>query len=164
MRQRHSSAVPSSANTHRTQNPIPTKSQPQEKEGPQFDPIDSPKNVYALCLAFRMVNAVLVHSALATYFNPDEHWQALEVAHRITFGFGHLTWEWKKGIRSFLHPLLFSLLYKLLALLGLDTPWFMVKAPRLFQSLFSAFGELYLYKLSVIFFGDQVTKWAVSCV
>lgn len=82
MRQRHSSAVPSSANTHRTENPIATKSQPQEKEGPQFDPIASPKNVYALCLAFRMVNAVLVQ----TYFNPDEHWQALEVAHRITFG------------------------------------------------------------------------------
>lgn len=82
MRQRHSSAVPSSANTHRTQNPIPTKSQPQEKEGPQFDPTGSPKNVYALCLAFRTVNAVLVQ----TYFNPDEHWQAREVALRITFG------------------------------------------------------------------------------
>ncbi|XP_061997167.1 mannosyltransferase APTG1-like isoform X2 [Rosa rugosa] len=37
----------------------------------------------------------------------------------------------------------------------------MVKAPRLFQSLFSAFGDLYLYKLSVILFGDQVAKWAL---
>lgn len=46
--------------------------------------------------------------------------------------FGHLTWEWEKGIRSFLHPLLFALLYKRLALLGLDTPWFMVMALKLY--------------------------------
>ncbi|PRQ37646.1 putative hexosyltransferase [Rosa chinensis] len=157
MRQRQSSAVSSSANANRTQNPIPTKSQQQKKEGPQFDLLASPKNIYLFCLAFRMLNALLVQ----TYFNPDEHWQALEVAHRITFGFGHLTWEWKKGIRSYLHPLLFAFLYKVLALLGLDTPWFMVKAPRLFQSLFSAFGDLYLYKFSVILFGDQVAKWAL---
>ncbi|XP_004309941.1 PREDICTED: GPI mannosyltransferase 3 isoform X1 [Fragaria vesca subsp. vesca] len=156
MRQRQSPTVSSSANTHATQNQIPTRSQ-QHKKAPQFDLLDSPKNLYLFCLAFRIVNALLVQ----TYFNPDEHWQALEVAHRITFGFGHLTWEWKQGIRSYLHPLLFAFLYKVLALLGLDTPLFMIKSPRLFQSLFSAFGDLYLYKLSVVLFGDQVAKWAL---
>lgn len=40
--------------------------------------------------------------------------------------YGHLTWEWKKGIRSYLHPMLFALLYKILALLHLDTPLVMV--------------------------------------
>jgi hypothetical protein len=40
--------------------------------------------------------------------------------------YGHLTWEWEKGIRSYLHPMLFVVLYKVLALLGLDTPWLMV--------------------------------------
>jgi hypothetical protein len=40
--------------------------------------------------------------------------------------YGHLTWEWEMGIRSYLHPMLFALLYKVLAILGLDTPWFMV--------------------------------------
>lgn len=40
--------------------------------------------------------------------------------------YGHLTWEWKRGIRSYLHPLLFAVLYKFLAFLHLDTPWFMV--------------------------------------
>lgn len=43
-----------------------------------------------------------------------------------TLRYGHLTWEWKKGIRSYLHPLLFAVLYKVLTLLGLDSPWFMV--------------------------------------
>ncbi|WJX16760.1 hypothetical protein P8452_06750 [Trifolium repens] len=61
-----------------------------------------------------------------SYFNSDEHWQGPEVAHRITFGYGHLTWEWKQGIQSYLHPFLFVPLYKFLAQLRLDTPWFLV--------------------------------------
>ncbi|KAI5414857.1 hypothetical protein KIW84_040350, partial [Lathyrus oleraceus] len=78
--------------------------------------------------------------------------------------YGHLTWEWKQGIRSYFHPLIFLPLYKILALLHLDTPWFMMRAPRLLQSVFSAVGDLYLYKLSAVLFGDSVAKWAVSFV
>ncbi|GAV56763.1 Glyco_transf_22 domain-containing protein [Cephalotus follicularis] len=91
----------------------------------------------------------------------NEYWQALEIAHRIVFGYGHLTWEWNKGIRSYLHPMMFALLYKVLALLGLDTPWLMMKAPRLLQSILSAVGDLYLYKLSHALFGDRVAKWTL---
>lgn len=104
-----------------------------------------------------MLNSMLVQS----YFNPDEHWQGPEVAHRIAFGYGHLTWEWKQGIRSYLHPFLFVPLYKFLALIHLDTPWFMMRAPRLLQSVFSAVGDLYLYKLSAVLFGHSVAKWAI---
>nr|KJB65364.1 hypothetical protein B456_010G092100 [Gossypium raimondii] len=118
----------------------------------------SSKDVFLTCLGFRMLNALLIQ----TYFNPDEHWQALEVAHRIAFGrYGHLTWEWEEGIRSYLHPMMFALFYKLLALLRLDTPCVMIKAPRLLQSIFSAVGDLYLYKLSFALFGDGVAKWAL---
>lgn len=39
--------------------------------------------VWRACLAGRMLNAMLVQ----TYFNPDEHWQSLEVAHHIVFGY-----------------------------------------------------------------------------
>ncbi|KAH8481943.1 hypothetical protein H0E87_029412 [Populus deltoides] len=117
----------------------------------------SERNIFTLCLAFRIVNSLLIQ----TYFNPDEHWQALEVAHRIVFGYGHLTWEWRKGIRSYFHPLLFAVLYKVLALFGLDTPWFMAHAPRLLQALFSAVGDLYFYKLSNAIFGNFVAKWAL---
>ncbi|KAK6235957.1 hypothetical protein SCA6_011294 [Theobroma cacao] len=131
---------------------LSSEEEKQEKKSP-----DSSKKVLAICLGFRMLNALLIQ----TYFNPDEHWQALEVAHRIAFGYGHLTWEWKKGIRSYLHPMLFALFYKVIAFLGLDTPWFMMKAPRLLQSIFSAVGDLYLYKLSRVLFGDGVAKWAL---
>ena len=40
--------------------------------------------------------------------------------------YGHLTWEWQRGLRSHVHPLIFAALYKILALLHLDNPWFMV--------------------------------------
>lgn len=66
---------------------------------------------------FRAANSLLVR----TFFSPDEYWQALEVGHRITFGYGYLTWEWGTvGLRSVLHPALFAGLYKLLAILGLE--------------------------------------------
>lgn len=149
MRQRYKNHQPT------TEDPKHAKSEDHRPQ--KSDLFSSPKRVFALCLAFRVANALLVQ----TYFNPDEHWQALEVAHRIAFGYGHLTWEWEKGIRSYLHPMPFALLYKVLAFLGLDTPWFMARAPRLLQSLFSAIGDLYLYKLSNILFGDSVAKWAL---
>ncbi len=38
---------------------------------------------------------------------PDETWQSVEVSHLLAFGSGHLTWEWRDGLRSHLHPLFF---------------------------------------------------------
>ncbi|KAJ6372451.1 hypothetical protein OIU76_026864 [Salix suchowensis] len=81
---------------------------------------------------------------------------------KLLYGrYGHLTWEWRKGIRSYFHPLVFAVLYKVLALFGLDTPWFMAHSPRLLQALFSAVGDLYFYKLSNAIFGNSVAKWAL---
>ncbi|KAG2245301.1 hypothetical protein Bca52824_092840 [Brassica carinata] len=119
----------------------------------------STRRIFMFCLAFRVANALLIQ----TYFNPDEHWQSLEVAHRTVFGYGYLTWEWKRGIRSYLHPMLFAFLYKLLHLTGLDTPYVMSKAPRLMQSVFSALGDLYLYKLSDALYGENVASWSLFC-
>ncbi len=68
------------------------------------------QKLLVLCV-YRVANALVV----TTYFNPDEYWQSLEVAHRAAFGYGELTWEWKEGaqIRGFLHPLLFAFFYKM---------------------------------------------------
>ncbi|KFK25717.1 hypothetical protein AALP_AA8G150500 [Arabis alpina] len=121
--------------------------------------VRSSRSIFLFCLAFRVVNALLIQ----TYFNPDEHWQSLEVAHRTVFGYGYLTWEWKRGIRSYLHPMLFAFLYKVLDLTGLDTPYIMSKAPRIMQSIFSAVGDLYLYKLSDALYGENVASWSLFC-
>jgi phosphatidylinositol glycan class B len=98
-----------------------------------------------------------------TYFNPDEHWQALEVAHHTVFGYGHLTWEWQRGLRSYVHPLVFAAVYKILAVLHLDNTWFMRKGPRIFQSVIAAVGDLYLYKLSHRLFGERAAQWTLFC-
>ncbi|XP_057962647.1 mannosyltransferase APTG1 isoform X2 [Malania oleifera] len=160
MRQRESRATSFVAPSNRIQHPKHVVKEQKKRITAQVsDHFFSSKMVFALCLVFRLANSLLVQ----TYFNPDEHWQALEVAHHITFGYGHLTWEWNKGIRSYLHPMLFAVLYKILAIFHLDTPWFMMKAPRLVQSVFSAVGDFYFYKFSVAVFGDQVARLALFC-
>lgn len=65
---------------------------------------------------------VFIALATQTFFQPDEYYQSLEVAHHLVFGYGHLTWEWltPKPIRSILYPLLNVPIYLLLQSLGLD--------------------------------------------
>ena len=36
--------------------------------------------------------------------HPDEVFQTLEPAHRVAYGYGVITWEWRDGIRSWLFP------------------------------------------------------------
>lgn len=51
-----------------------------------------------------------------TFFQPDEFYQSLEVAHHAVFGYGHLTWEWSANppIRSIVFPALYMPIYWLL--------------------------------------------------
>lgn len=68
--------------------------------------------------------AVRIGIALATctFFQPDEYYQSLEVAHHLVFGYGQLTWEWltPKPIRSIVYPALNAPIYWLLKVLSLD--------------------------------------------
>ena len=78
----------------------------------------------------RMVNrpllAVSVRVAIAlatrTFFQPDEYFQSLEVAHHAVFGYGQLTWEWLAAnpIRSIVYPALNVPVYWVLKVLKLD--------------------------------------------
>ena len=78
--------------------------------------------VFCFVLVLRIFSAVFVK----TYFNPDEYWQSVEVAHNVVFGYGYLTWEWKERIRSIVHPLIFAGLFQLLKITGLDVPFLVV--------------------------------------
>jgi hypothetical protein len=57
-------------------------SEKKARRSPSWTVLGSDRRVLALAVAFRAANALLVR----TYFNPDEHWQSLEVAHRVAFG------------------------------------------------------------------------------
>jgi hypothetical protein len=37
-------------------------------------------------------------------FHPDEIFQTLEPAHRLVYGYGVTTWEWREGVRSWVFP------------------------------------------------------------
>lgn len=65
---------------------------------------------------------LLIALATCTFFQPDEFFQSLEVAHHAVFGYGHVTWEWvsKAPIRSPIYPALYIPEYALLKLLWLD--------------------------------------------
>ncbi|ODV88311.1 glycosyltransferase family 22 protein [[Candida] arabinofermentans NRRL YB-2248] len=94
-------------------------------------------------LSIRLYNAL----SIKTFFQADEYWQALEPAHYLVYGYGYLTWEWNAGIRSFLHPLFYAFVYQICMKLHLDYDY-ILNLPKVLSALFSATGELYLYKLA----------------
>ncbi|KAI8060158.1 Alg9-like mannosyltransferase family-domain-containing protein [Gongronella butleri] len=108
-----------------------------------------------VCLAFRWMNACLTR----TYDNPDEYWQGPEVAHRLVFGQGYLTWEWTHRIRSFFHPLLFAALYKVLDLCHIHQTNAYVLGPKLLQATISAFGDVATYRLAKKIYGDAIAPF-----
>lgn len=72
------------------------------------------------------VIALLIRVSIAlftgTFFQPDEYFQSLEVAHYVVFGYGHLTWEWlaPQPIRSIIYPALNVPIYWALKIAHLD--------------------------------------------
>lgn len=107
--------------------------------------------IFSLFLFLRVLSVFIVK----TWYVPDEYWQSLEVAHKLTFGYGYLTWEWTKGIRSYIYPMVISSVYKILEYLKLDEVEFLVLVPRILQALLTAYSDYRFY----IFSGK--TKWSV---
>ena len=74
----------------------------------------------------RSLLALVVRVAISlgtwTFFQPDEYFQSLEVAHHAVFGYGQLTWEWRatNPIRSIIYPGWNIPIYWLLKVLKLD--------------------------------------------
>lgn len=81
-----------------------------------------------------------------TWFVPDEYWQTVEVAHHIAFGYGHLTWEWRLGIRSYIYPVLLASVFAILKFLNADSVAAVIYAPRILQAVLSGIGDYYFWK------------------
>lgn len=81
------------------------------------------------CMKRTTIIALSVRIAIAlftrTFFQPDEYYQALEPAHALVFGYGHLTWEWltPQPIRSVVYPALNVPIYWLLKVTRLHMVW-----------------------------------------
>ncbi|CAG9863628.1 unnamed protein product [Phyllotreta striolata] len=111
-------------------------------------------DVFFLFLLVRLASVYFVQ----TFYVPDEYWQSLEVAHNLVFKYGYLTWEWSKGIRSYIPPLIIAGLYKFLQVVGLDSPQALIYSPRVLQAILSAYSDLCFYKWS------GTKKWAVFSI
>ncbi|GAA6062630.1 hypothetical protein JCM10212_000292 [Sporobolomyces blumeae] len=137
-------------------------------------------------VVFRLANAV----ACRSFFQPDEYWQSLEVAHRWVFGFGYETWEWRTkaanvavgagaaenwqewvgvlrdggrgGIRSPLSVLPTALVYGLAKQFGLDDrgEW-LVLEPRLLQACVAASTDIAVSRLAGHILGPEYTNAAL---
>lgn len=101
----------------------PLKDEPHLVEE-DLDLLSTAQEVFLLVgvITWRMLNALVC----TTYGDPDEHWQSLEVAHRLVFGYGHQTWEWTAGIRSWLFPLPFVAYFSFLKHYHLDSNDFLM--------------------------------------
>lgn len=63
-------------------------------------------------IAISMAVLVIIALSLRIYvsvfwpniFHPDEIFQTLEPAHRLAYGYGIVTWEWRRGARSWVVP------------------------------------------------------------
>nr|XP_032523071.1 hemicentin-1-like [Danaus plexippus plexippus] len=113
-----------------------------------------PVQVGAVILAVRILSVFLVQ----TWYVPDEYWQTLEVAHKYAFGYGALTWEWQKGIRSYLYPSVVAVLYSVLKFTGLDYPNVVIILPRILQAIISSIADYKFYKWT----GNR--KWALFLI
>ena len=119
----------------------------------------SHKSLLQKLFLLKVLNIFLVQ----TWFVPDEYWQSLEVAHRMVFGYGHLTWEWKVGLRSYIYTLLFAFPYKVLQVLGLDSVFLLKFVPRLIQGGLSALSELLFYLTVKNLFGATTAAYSLFC-
>ncbi|XP_068693822.1 GPI mannosyltransferase 3-like isoform X4 [Montipora foliosa] len=142
---------------------FPSITSSEDKFGQSGKPLSDSTGTENLLLCFLLVFRILNAFTIKTFFVPDEFWQGPEIAHRLVFGYGYLTWEWKEGLRGWTVPLIYATGYKLLACLGLDSSTTIGVAPRIIQSILASFGDLFLYKLAVQRFGRQTGAWALIC-
>ncbi|KAH9459553.1 hypothetical protein MJO28_010887 [Puccinia striiformis f. sp. tritici] len=115
---------------------------------------------------FRLLNAL----SSQTFFQPDEYYQSLEVAHRLVFGYGYQSWEWQPtsdgssgGIRSPLHPFLFVPGYWILRVLGLDHTRLLIIAPKIVQAGIATVTDVATYSLANVLLTPSYSSAALAC-
>ncbi|KAI1794633.1 Alg9-like mannosyltransferase family-domain-containing protein [Ganoderma leucocontextum] len=111
-----------------------------------------------LALAIR----VAISLGTWTFFQPDEYFQSLEVAHHAVFGYGQLTWEWRGAnpIRSIVYPGWNIPVYWLLKVLKLDHTTALVWGPKLLHGVIAAGTDIWLLRLTRKVAGERYVNVA----
>ncbi|KAL6305282.1 glycosyltransferase family 22 protein [Sparassis latifolia] len=110
-----------------------------------------------------LVVRISIALATRTFFQPDEYFQSLEVAHHLVFGYGHLTWEWlsPNPIRSIFYPALNVPVYWLLKVLNLDSTKLLIWAPKVLHGAFAAVTDIWLCELTRKVLGERYVSAAL---
>eukprot|EP01083_Nonionella_stella_P038472 104689_1 len=110
---------------------------------------------------FRIINSFAIQS----YFNPDEYWQSLEVAHFDVFGYGYKTWEWAPEwrVRSYAYPAIISAMYYVFKLLHIDHSSLLMYGPRVLHAIGTAITDIMVYRCANQWFGSNPANFALLC-
>ncbi|KAK1234961.1 glycosylphosphatidylinositol anchor biosynthesis [Marasmius sp. AFHP31] len=114
-----------------------------------------------------LVVRILIAVSTRTVFQPDEYFQSLEPAHRLVFGYGHLTWEWLSPhpIRSIIYPALNVPVYWALKVTGIHD-WgrfgdeLVILGPRILHGGLAAMTDIGLCNLTKRTLGDRYVSTA----
>ena len=93
-------------------------------------------------IAFRLYFAI-TRTDLIWY---DEHYQTLEPAGKVVWGFGHLVWEWVQGFRPWTGPAIFLPAFYLLKLLGVVGGPIAIMASRVWVAILSSLSLLVFHR------------------
>jgi GPI mannosyltransferase 3 len=127
---------------------------------------------------------LLLSLSTQTFFQPDEYFQSLEVAHHLVFGYGYLTWEWmsQASIRSIGYPLLYAPIYWILKFIKLDDTILLVGtytiililgkltrshkilAPKILSAVIASATDIWLWDLTEKVIGKRYSWTAVRAV
>ncbi|CDO73566.1 Glycosyltransferase Family 22 protein [Trametes cinnabarina] len=121
-----------------------------------------PNHMHHLTLAALAVR-IGIALATCTFFQPDEYYQSLEVAHHLVFGYGQLTWEWlaPKPIRSIVYPALNVPIYWLLKSIHLDGTAALIWGPKLLHGVLAACTDVWLMRLTRRLIGERYVNAAL---
>ncbi len=92
--------------------------------------------------------------------HPDEIFQYLDTAHRLIYGYGFVTWEYRFGIRNWLLPGMIAGLVETLRILGFDYPTAYVPTLEVFFAALSLSAVYAIYVIGRNVFDEQTGRIA----
>jgi hypothetical protein len=75
-------------------------------------------SAWTVLLGFAIALRISLAMGSPNIFYPDEIFQTLEPAHRLAFGYGAISWEWRLGIRSWVFPTILAGLMRATSWMG----------------------------------------------